>query len=441
MTRDFAAGNYRFIPAVFQYSSGAAASSGFEIERVRFDSLVPLAEGFAAVAKYIAGRGTAADLVLRLRVALAGGVHRGWLSRFNQHYVKTLAEWGLFDGTDQSRRAQQCLPGDRPAQRAVVLRVLVHPAEQRHVADLRHCRRRGSARRHRQLSRADRALPRSQPGRVEGEGRFTVRRNGAPARRVRFRLERHHGGAGLHRARFSSGCRRRTGAPGATRSGLTWHFARPPVVDLEFEMDCRRVIARGRDLKSRASLALASRRVTLHAARIGGGAAAAADFRGGGEAAFRPVGAGLDDVAAALQRHRRSPSARGFRPPARRAARCAARTKSGNARNARPARRSLPADSCLAWTCRRKNCVIHWSCWSPPGEPQARYGSPSRSAMVGRERGARALARRQRGRDDFPRARTSARGCRGRSRVPGSPARIAASRRTASPKSCCRPGR
>ena len=30
--------------------------------------------------------------------------------------------------------------------------------------------------------------------------------------------------------------------PGALRSGLTWHFARPPVVDLEFEMDCRRVL-------------------------------------------------------------------------------------------------------------------------------------------------------------------------------------------------------
>ena len=29
---------------------------------------------------------------------------------------------------------------------------------------------------------------------------------------------------------------------GAARSGLTWHFARPPVVDLEFEMDCRRVM-------------------------------------------------------------------------------------------------------------------------------------------------------------------------------------------------------
>jgi hypothetical protein len=29
---------------------------------------------------------------------------------------------------------------------------------------------------------------------------------------------------------------------GAAKGGLTWHFARPPVVDLEFEMDCRKVM-------------------------------------------------------------------------------------------------------------------------------------------------------------------------------------------------------
>jgi hypothetical protein len=28
---------------------------------------------------------------------------------------------------------------------------------------------------------------------------------------------------------------------GVFRNGLTWDFARPPVVDLEYEMDCRRV--------------------------------------------------------------------------------------------------------------------------------------------------------------------------------------------------------
>jgi hypothetical protein len=55
MTRDFAPGNYRFIPAVFQYSSGAAASTGFEIERVRLDKMLPLADGFELVARYIRG--------------------------------------------------------------------------------------------------------------------------------------------------------------------------------------------------------------------------------------------------------------------------------------------------------------------------------------------------------------------------------------------------
>ena len=33
------------------------------------------------------------------------------------------------------------------------------------------------------------------------------------------------------------------GRRGVFRNGLTWHFNRPPVVDLEYEMDCRRVHA------------------------------------------------------------------------------------------------------------------------------------------------------------------------------------------------------
>jgi hypothetical protein len=28
---------------------------------------------------------------------------------------------------------------------------------------------------------------------------------------------------------------------GAARAGLTWHYARPPVEGLEYEMDCRSV--------------------------------------------------------------------------------------------------------------------------------------------------------------------------------------------------------
>src|SRR5260221_13915589 len=46
---------------------------------------------------------------------------------------------------------------------------------------------------------------------------------------------------------------------------------------------------------------LPSGRVALHAPGIGGRAAAGTNFRGRGEAAFRPVGPDLDDMAAALQ--------------------------------------------------------------------------------------------------------------------------------------------
>ena len=57
-TATFAPGGYRFIPAVFQYSGGAAAEPGFAIVRVRFHHPVPLAQGFARVEQVIreAGR-------------------------------------------------------------------------------------------------------------------------------------------------------------------------------------------------------------------------------------------------------------------------------------------------------------------------------------------------------------------------------------------------
>src|SRR4051794_21059732 len=114
MTRDFPAGNYRFIPAVFQYSSGAAANSGFEIERVRFDRLVPLAEGFAEVAKYIqaAGRPLTSFCACELRSPAA--FTEDGFRIFNEHYVKTLAQWGLFDGVSNPVARSNVCPALHP---------------------------------------------------------------------------------------------------------------------------------------------------------------------------------------------------------------------------------------------------------------------------------------------------------------------------------------
>src|SRR6195952_727285 len=116
MIRDFPAGNYRFIPAVFQYSSGAAADSGFEVERVRFDTPMPLAEGFAQAAKYIenAGRPLTSFCACELR-SPAAFTEDGFRT-FNQHYVKTLAEWGIFDGViNPVARSNVCPEIDPPS--------------------------------------------------------------------------------------------------------------------------------------------------------------------------------------------------------------------------------------------------------------------------------------------------------------------------------------
>src|SRR6195952_4495233 len=109
MVSDFPAGNSRFIPAVFQYSGGAAASAGYEVERVRFDKMPPLAEGFTLIARYIqaAGRPLTAFCACELR-SPAAFTDDGF-RKFNQHYVKTLAEWGLFDGsTNPVARSNVC---------------------------------------------------------------------------------------------------------------------------------------------------------------------------------------------------------------------------------------------------------------------------------------------------------------------------------------------
>jgi hypothetical protein len=53
-TDPFDSGNYRFIPADSQYSGGVVAQPGWRIERARFASVVPLAEGFERIARHLA---------------------------------------------------------------------------------------------------------------------------------------------------------------------------------------------------------------------------------------------------------------------------------------------------------------------------------------------------------------------------------------------------
>src|ERR1700687_69305 len=93
---EFAAGGYRFIPGVFQYSGGAASLPGHDIQRVRFRRPVPLKQGFERIERLIteAGRPLTSFCACELR-SPAPFTEQGFRA-FNEIYVVTLEKWGLF---------------------------------------------------------------------------------------------------------------------------------------------------------------------------------------------------------------------------------------------------------------------------------------------------------------------------------------------------------
>jgi hypothetical protein len=240
-TAVFAPGSYRFIPAVFQYSGGVAAEPGFEIVRVRFHKPAPLAEGFARIEQVIraAGRPLTAFCACELRSG-APFTEDGFRA-FNEVYAGTLQTWGIYDGrTNPVARSNVCPEIDPPAEPS--FHAFCYTAA------------------------ATRPLPTfvvaGSGEAVEGKGNYrdhTVRAGETSPDAMREKavyvlgeMERRLGLLGfawrdttasqvytvhdLHPFLESEIVRR-----GAARAGLTWHYARPPVRGLEYEMDCRAV--------------------------------------------------------------------------------------------------------------------------------------------------------------------------------------------------------
>jgi hypothetical protein len=242
MTRDFPAGNYRFIPAVFQYSSGAAAEPGYEIERVRFDRLIPLAEGFAQAAKHIRAAGRPLTAFCACELRSPGAFTEEGFRDFNRHYVKTLAEWGLYDGTTNPvARSNVCPEIDPPAAPSFYAFSFTRPSRSSMPSFV--------------VSGGTEAR--------EGSGSYverTVRYRDLSPEGLREKMRFTASQMESRLAAFGFGWKDTTGVQaytvhdfhhaladelvrrGALRSGLTWHFARPPVIDLEYEMDCRRAL-------------------------------------------------------------------------------------------------------------------------------------------------------------------------------------------------------
>lgn len=244
----FAAGNYRYIKAVFQYSGGVAAEPGYEIERARFSRPLPLADAFAAVEAHFKNiaRPNTAFAACELR-SPAPFTEQGFYD-FNKAYVTTLERWGIYQGAHGNEgplnpvaRTNVCPMYGAPAEAVMAAFSYTVPAP-RGVSS------RGT------FILAGGGEARAQRG-ADGERIVRLRDTSTEGLREKVlyvvaEMERRlnllgftWGDAVSTQAYTVQNIGHLVGevlaARGACAQGLTWHYARPPVIDLEFEMDVR----------------------------------------------------------------------------------------------------------------------------------------------------------------------------------------------------------
>jgi len=240
--RSFAPGGYRYVEGVFQYSAGVAAERGFEIERARFLRPVVLADGFSLIEQHLRRIGRPPTALCACELRSPAPFTESEFGVFNRAYVRSLERWGLIrDGINPVARTNVC-PAVGPANTALLYafsysvpaRPDAHPSFV--VAGSAEAPEgRGNYRDH-----AIRLRDRSVSGLRE------------KAQWVLGEMERRMHALGFDWSAVT-GTHLYTiydihpfladelAGRGAMPAGLTWHFARPPVEDLDYEMDVRGV--------------------------------------------------------------------------------------------------------------------------------------------------------------------------------------------------------
>lgn len=241
-TKDMTAGSYRYIPGVMQYSAGVAPLPGYRIVRARFSRTVPMAEGFERIAAHLdaVGRPKAAFCACEMRSP--GQFSEEGFAAFNGAYAGTLRAWGVMTGDDNPvARSNVCPEIDAPAEPG--FHAFSYTVETADAAPTFVIAGSGEA--------------------PEGKGNYRdhiVRLGETSADALREKAAFVLGEMERRMGFFGAGWKDTTavqiysvhdihpfladelGRRGALANGATWHFNRPPVVDLEYEMDCRRVL-------------------------------------------------------------------------------------------------------------------------------------------------------------------------------------------------------
>lgn len=238
----FEPGGYRFVPGPFQYSGGVIAEPGHAIVRARLRTPAPLQAGFERIASHLQANGRPLTAFCACEMRSPAPFSEQGFEAFNRTYARTLAQWGLVDGTRN------------PVARSNVCPELGPPAEPCFEAFCYTVPR----------TDGDPGLPsfvvagsgEAPEGGTSYEAGIVRAGDTSPdgmrekARFVLAEMERRMAALGVSWQHATTTqlytvfdihpfLADELVARGATPAGLTWYFARPPVVGLDFEMDLR----------------------------------------------------------------------------------------------------------------------------------------------------------------------------------------------------------
>ena len=111
-------GGYAFLKGGFPYSQGVKALPGYAIERVRFAQPVPVVQGFAAIAAHLSALGRPSTALCAAELRSPAPLSMSGFKTFNEGYVEVLKRWNLFrDGLNpvaRSNVAPQFAPPSEP---------------------------------------------------------------------------------------------------------------------------------------------------------------------------------------------------------------------------------------------------------------------------------------------------------------------------------------
>lgn len=235
----FEPGGYRYIKGVFQYSGGVAAENGYAIVRARLARPLPLAEGFSTIEAYLqsVGRTTTAFCACELRTPEPFTEQE--FVAFNRQYVETLERWGIYrDGMNPVARTNVCPEFDKPSVPSLYAFSYTVPRESVRGSFIIS----GSAEaREGGVSYGDSIVLRGDvsAGALREKVRFVVAEMEARLTALGFEWQDAVSTQAYSVHDIGPIVRDEIFAKGAAPGGLERHFSRPPVVDLEYEMDVR----------------------------------------------------------------------------------------------------------------------------------------------------------------------------------------------------------